>query len=60
MKRILAALLIAASTSAGAFGWVLVNSYYDASAGGWVCTYRSPQGTLLTQVQRGICSLSPQ
>ena len=57
MRKALAIILLAACTSALAFA-ALINSYYDASLQGWVCTYRTAQGTIITQVHKSFCPMS--
>ncbi len=58
MRKALAVLMLAISAAAWAFGATLVNSYYDVSLQAWVCTYRTAQGTTITQLHRNFCPIT--
>lgn len=55
MKTLIASLLVALTCC-----WTLISSYYDPALNGWVCTYQSTTGTILTQVHKNFCPITPQ
>ena len=58
MKRIAAAVLLAALVGNAAAFATLVQSYYDVSLQAWVCVYRTAQGTTVTRLSQGFCPMS--